>query len=224
MVNALRRLIPGLSGPSNPVLEIAKLLQNQQQPRIKAYKRYYDLLKMTDSLKQEGMESFVGNDPRTTWNMATYLLQPRPLIVKIVTQDGTVLTGEAMDTARMIEQYLIRVWIDIDQKDLLKGKQSWFWSFVGMLTATGGYALSYMADINGGMIVDYWNPASVFATFSSEGLQQLAKIRTITADQAYKSIQQENWGAPRNILKNSVVEYQVWRVSAERLIEEFNKS
>lgn len=222
MVNKWLQLIPGVSGPSNPVLDIARKLQEQQQPRIKAYKRWYDLLKMIDSLKQEGMESFVGNDPRTTWNMATYLLQPKPLVVKVVTKDGSVLTGEAMDTARLIEQYLSRQWVDVDCKDLLRGRQSWFWSYIGMMVATGGYALSYLADTNGKLVVDYWNPASIFATYSTEdgkGCQVVARVRSLTAEEALRYIQQEGWNPPRGRLQGNVVEYQVWRLNEYNQVE-----
>lgn len=214
--------IPGLSGPSNPVITIAKKMQEQQEPRIKAYRRWYDLLKMVDALKQEGMESFVGNDPRTTWNMSTYLLQPKPLVVKIVTQDGSVLTGEAMDTARLIEQYLSRVWVDVDQKDLLRGYPSWFWNYIGMMTATGGYALSYLADSRNKLLVDYWNPASIFVDYSSntdEGCQQLAKIKVESADAAYRTIQREGWYVPGGRLQGNVTEYQVWRLNSHNQVE-----
>src|SRR3990167_8350248 len=95
-------------------------LQKLYADRQSRFEDWYSLLRLDDKLAQTDMESFVGNDPRTTWNMAVYLLQPKPLVVSIETSDGRILTPETADTAKQISQYFNAQWRNIDRQELYR--------------------------------------------------------------------------------------------------------
>lgn len=213
-VNRLVRNILGVSGPSNNILDECIRLKNLYPDRQAAFKVWYNLLKLEDSLKQEGMESFVGNDPRTTWNMSVYLLTPRPLAHQVVSTQGQPLSPAAMQAAQLVQQYFTQVWQRIDQQNVYAGQPSWLWDFVGLLCITGWYALPYLMKPNGDVVVDYWNPATVFPEFdmsSNRELVKLARIRQMSASQARYSITAEGWDSSRQSgFGRYVTENQLW--------------
>jgi len=178
MVSRLRNVVIPSHGRAGQIITEAKELHDAHIDRDKMFSEWYSLLKMDDVLKQENMESFVGNDPRTTWNMAVYLLQPRPFVHQIATTDGTTLSVEAQAAAKIIEAYFRRLWIKIDRQDHRRGKQSWFWTMIGFMAATGWYAIPNLIRPDGSVFVDYWDPMTVYPEFGddlSEGMLRLAR-------------------------------------------------
>ena len=91
----LRNIVAPSHGRAGEIVSEAKGLHDAYIDRDKMFAEWYSLLQLDDVLKQANMESFVGNDPRTTWNMAVYLLQPRPFVHQIATTDGTTLSVQA---------------------------------------------------------------------------------------------------------------------------------
>ena len=196
------------SSGGNEIVKQASELRQLYAERNKAFERWYELLSLKDKLAQDGMESFVGNDPRTTWNMATYLLQPRPLSNKIVTLDGVALSDDARDTAHVIEQYFNRLWLDIDGRGQATGDPSWFHGYVGMALLTGWSVTPYWVDNKGVVTLNYWNPATVFPEWGEDGLVRLARMRVLSGSQARLVARREGW-ADGNYA-NRVTEYQLW--------------
>ena len=52
-------------------------LEREWQPRRDAVSRWYKLIRLEDDLAQDGMESVIGTDPRSSYNLATWLLTPK---------------------------------------------------------------------------------------------------------------------------------------------------
>ena len=214
VLSQVRNRISGSSSNriANDIITEVKELQNNFSDRDHMFSEWYSLLKLDDTLKQENMESFVGNDPRTTWNMATYLLQPRPFTHQIATTDGTTLSVEAQAGAKVIEGYFRRLWVNIDRQDRKRGKQSWFWSMIGLLTATGWYAMPYMIRPDGSVFVDYWNPSTIYPEYSddlSEGMIRLARVRHVSKSEANRILAQNGIAESRGIGNNPTF-MQVW--------------
>ncbi len=208
------RIIPGFSSPNSPAVTEVKDLMNLWSHRNKRIDEWYRLLRMEDILKTNQMESFVGNDPRTTWNMATYLLRPRPLTHEIVTTDGSILPVGMKPVTDLIERYFNRVWQNIDRQDIIRGKQSWFHTLVGFLTATGWYAMPFTLQENGRPWVDYWNPQTVYPDFGddlTEGTIRLARVRIIHKRSAERLIKQNNWNVSRGGIGNRVFFARFWK-------------
>jgi len=208
----LRNIVIPSHGRVGEIISEAKGLHDAHIDRDRMFNEWYSLLKLDDVLKQENMESFVGNDPRTTWNMATYLLQPRPFVHQITTTDGTTMSVTAQAGAKVIEAYFRRLWVKIDRQDQRRGKQSWFYTLIGLLAATGWYAIPNLIRADGSVFVDYWNPITVYPEFSddlSEGMLRLARIRTLSIHQANRELVQK--GVSVRNLNNNPVFIQLWK-------------
>ncbi len=212
-----RNIVIPSRGRAGQIIGEAKELHDAHVDRDKMFSEWYSLLKMDDVLKQENMESFVGNDPRTTWNMAVYLLQPRPFIHQIATTDGTTLSIEAQAGAKIIEAYFRRLWIQIDRQDHRRGKQSWFWTMIGFMAATGWYAIPNLIRSDGTVFVDYWDPMTVYPEFGddlSEGMLRLARFRTLTKHKAERVLFQKGVSVARG-LPNNPQFVQLWKKEAD---------
>lgn len=221
VLESIRSFIPGLSGPSNPVInEVTDLMSNWSN-RNKKIDEWYELLRMDDLLQTAQMESFVGNDPRTTWNMATYLLRPRPFTHEIVTTDGAVLPVGMKPVIDLIQRYFGRVWQNVDRQDINRGKQSWFHTLIGFLVATGWYAMPYTLKEDGVPWVDYWNPQTVFPDFGdelSEGLVRLARVRMIRRSNAERLVKQKGWTLPRAGWGKQIFYARLWKKEDENQV------
>lgn len=202
----------GSFGPSNEITSVCTELSKRYLSRQRVFNDWYSLLKLDDTLKQQDMESFVGNDPRTTWNMAVYLLTPRPILHQIISTEGRILSPAAQEAAQFIQQYFSRLWLSIDHSTIHQGQPSWLRSFVGLLVITGWYSVPYLVKSNGDGWVDYWNPATTFPEFDSDmGLVKLARIRKLSASEARATLQREGWMANYHAsLNHSITEYQLW--------------
>ena len=215
-LNRLTGFVTGTSGPANEIITEINDLQGMYRGRQESFNRWYSLLSMVDELKQENMESFVGNDPRTTWNMAVFLLQPKPLNIKITMNTGTVTPNEVRPYVDLIQQYFNTLWDKINNDNQKRGKETWFWNFIGFLVSTGWYCVPYAMDTNGVVSVDYWNPAHIFPEWSSnpsEGLLRLARKRSVSSAQAMESISKNpGWELPAGRrLSGKVVEGHLWK-------------
>jgi len=211
----------GISGPSNDIVKIIKDLESSYSNRKKVFDDWYSLLSLEDMLKQDDMESFVGNDPRTTWNMATFLLQPKPMIHRVISKSGDILPDNTRPVRELVQQHFTKLWAEIDRSDMKRGRQSWFWGFVGFLVGTGWYALPFLMKPDGKVFVDYWNPATVYPEFSDdpeEGLLRLARVRTISGSQAHRIAIREEWDIGGNSYTGRVVEGQLWEMQSPGVV------
>lgn len=174
----------------------------------------YKMLDQVDENAQEDMESFVSNEARTTWNMGTFLLQPRPLVHNVSRRDTLSLTEGQSLAARVVEAMLQRIWIERDRRMMRRGGSSWFWDFIGKLTATGWYAVPYgvMSDK---FLIDAWQPITAYPEFSldeEEGLIRLAKIWRAPIDQiiAFGNTSGWNMDIVSKTARTETV-YQLWK-------------
>ena len=97
------------------IIDRSAELRRKFSSRDRNFSNWFDLLDQVDEYAQEGMESFVGNDPRTLWNMSNFLLQPRPLTVTIRRIDEGRLTVEEQAAANIVQRRLGREWIKRDK-------------------------------------------------------------------------------------------------------------
>jgi hypothetical protein len=211
VVSKITGYFTSLSGPNNEIIEEAKELEKLYNKRNEAFKVWYKLLRLDDDLAQKNMESFVGNDPRTTFNMAVHLLRPKPFTHHLVSTDGVVLNEETKEFAHAVQQYFSRVWSELDTKESRRGRHSWFGGLIGLLAATGWLAIPYAMHKDGTPFVDYWNPASVYPEHDDEGLIRVARIRRISKHQVLRRISSEGWIMPQGTLPSRPVETQLYK-------------
>jgi len=221
VLDRLRSILPAFSGPQSEITTEIKQLSDRWSDRNKAFERWDDLLHLKDQLATPNMESFVGNDPRTTYNMAVYLLQPKPFVHKILKLDGAQLSINSTPIVNLIQNHLRSLWEQIDRRDAKRGRQSWFWGLISMTVATGWYAMPYMLQPNGVPFVDYWNPATVYPEWDDDidsGLPKLARVHGITPGSAQRMYARNNWPEPRQRFGSSVLHGQIWKKDRGEII------
>lgn len=188
-------------------------LQRQYDKRNEAMKRWYRLLKQEDELKQTNMESFVGNTPRTQWNMAVALLTPKPLTHTVDLSPEVQVTTEIQNANALVAKHMTELWHNKDISEARRGRVSWFRSFVGMLLATGHYAVAYHPN---SLFVDYWHPATVYPDYADDpedGLLRLARVRSIRGDRAIRIATNAGWIVPRGIPDSAMIEeINLWKL------------
>ena len=163
-------------------------LQSMWSERNKAFKSWYETIVMVDSLKEEDMESFVGNDPRTFYNMALHLLKGS-LSLRIPLE---IVKDEDVQDATDVEGAIEYAWRQIDRSYRMRGKQSWLWYFISLLISTGWYSVFHIVTETE-CIAEIWNPAEVFPDFSDDGLIRVGKKYTISGAQAQAKLALKKW-------------------------------
>ena len=199
-------------------------LQTLYRGRNRIFAESFSLLALVDKLKQEGMESFVGNDPKTLWGMGNFLLQPRPLVHTIETPEVRIHSPEQAAALIVIENLLRRVWEKRNKANLRRGGDTYFWTLVGRLLATGWYAVPYgmMADK---FFVDVYEPETIFPEFSEdeeEGLLRLARVWTMPWKSAFRFVKREGWDEKElGTFKEgtNVTFKQLWRLNINGQVE-----
>ena len=148
-------------------------LKGDWSSRNKEFKDMYKLLTLDNSsIKREGMEYMISNEPATFFNMAIHILTPNPLTHRVLTYPLTpaqiVMTSE-------VEDIIKRGWLEVDKTRRQWGKESWFREVMTYLLLYGWYAVFVMADDNS-LIADVWNPANTFPEFSDAGMSRVCRI------------------------------------------------
>ena len=159
------------------------------------------------------IENFVSNDPRTLWNMGTFLLQPRPMTNAVTDIDGRELLGDIRAAAETIEQLLNRQWRDLNEHHMRKGSSGFYWEMVGALCATGWYSVPYGISADS-LFLSHWNPMSVYPEWSDDesvGLQRLARIREISSTEAKKIADREGWFWIERSKNSTIIEHRLWK-------------
>ena len=198
---------------TNEVTREARRLQDNYKRRDGYFQTVDKLLALEDDYENPlDVERFTSNDPRTLWNMATFLLQPRPLIHDVTDVDGRELAGEIRTAAEVLEQFLNRQWATINEQHMRRGGDGLYWDIVGTLAATGWYAVPYGIDRRR-LEVDHWRPDTVYPEWSDDvyiGLVKLARIRTISSSEALRIANSNNWYWGDYQENKTVVEYRLW--------------
>ncbi len=195
--------------------EVGPLI-NSFKGRDDQFSEAFKLIAQNDELAQENMESFVANDPRTLWNMATFLLEPKPLTHTVSRIDGVPLSQEEATAAVLIEALLTNTWTRKSRQHMRRGGTSWFAEFIGNLTATGWYAVSHFIDSNK-FFADFWLPSQVYPEYSDdidEGLVRLARVFELPWPRAMRLIDREGWDKSKvtSVKMGMVKITQLWKL------------
>ena len=202
---------------SDTVAEVQEIAKAFGQ-RDDMLKRMYRLLRMDDELEQTDMESFVANDPRTLWNMATYLLIPRPPQFKLVRRDGLEFGREFRVPAQHIAEHFNLEWRRVERAHSRRGRNGFFRNFIGLFLMSGWYAIAHGPG-NGIPMVDYWNPLTFFPVWSGNdeiGLSRLARRQRLSYEDAVTRARINNWEKPDSPWSGTfgvrfVTEYDLWK-------------
>lgn len=141
--------------------------------RNKKFKEWYEQIRMVDTLAQKDMESFVGNDPRASFNLISNLLNQR---IPHRLQPETLELGQIAPAAELSKMF-DTMWQETYDGYRLRGRE-FLDDLINFLLVTGWYAVFASITLNGSATVaEVWNPATVFPMWDDE-LAECAHIFT----------------------------------------------
>lgn len=182
-------------------------IEGKWSNRNAKFKDWYELILQKDKLAQEDMESFVGNDPRTYYNVAVHMLATK-ITHRIPSEN---LDSSEIGDATEIEAMLDHAWKQIDRIYRFRGKQSWMWNFVSLMLATGWYSVFHMAT-DAEIIAEVWHPAEVYPEFDDggDGLVLVTRTYSVTLDQAKRKAALGKWTLPQGLAVGNRTLRNVW--------------
>lgn len=177
-------------------------------PRDAAMKRWYRLIEMIDELKTEKMESFVGNDPRSLYNLVVHLLDTDiPHRIKNYDSVDPAVSASVASVSRFFRT----AWKDVQTTfRRTNPRQSLQRTSLGFMLATGWYAdWSAVADKGDRCHCEPWNPIEVYPMWDATlGLSEVAHIFRAGSVQATNMAKRNGWSLGGN--------YAQWRASVGR--------
>ena len=179
-------------------------------PRNAKMKFWYRLIQMVDELKTEKMESFVGNDPRSMFNLILHMLDA-PIPHRL--RDLDVTDFEVAAAGATVSDYLEKAWADAQEQFRKSGpRQSLKRTAIGLLLATGWYSIFALnKDDGSGSFIDVWNPAQAFPMWDIEaGLSEVAHVYPMDAAKAKKLVKRIFASEISGITHGDVNIYDYW--------------
>ena len=179
-------------------------LQRFWTSRNAKFREWYEQIRMVDTLAQKNMESFVGNDPRASFNLIGSILKqkiPHRLPPELLSADQL---APASELSRVFDT----IWRHIRDDYRLRGAQ-WDDDLVDFLLATGWYSVFVTPTLDGsGVVGEIWNPATVFPMWDT-GLSECAHVFT-PGENAIRSLTRRNgWRLKSNPSQNTTI-YDYW--------------
>ena len=165
-------------------------LRSTWAARERQMKEWYQLLRLFNNLRQDNMESVISPDPRTGFNMATWLLNPRTYNFSIA-EEG--VTDTDIRDARPLQDFAalqLRQSVRHSRTSLFG---DWISQTVKLMLATGWYATMSFATERG-WIFSAWNPASVWPEYDDIGRTvKVARGYNLPANQVAGKIRYAGW-------------------------------
>src|SRR3989304_886855 len=150
-----------ISQDAKSVITRCTELKNFWSARDAKMKVWYRLIQMIDELKTEKMESFVGNDPRSMYNLVLHMLDVSiPHRLENVDSADMNLAAASAEVTHFYDL----AWADVETQFRHSGpRQSLKRSTIGLLLATGWYSVwSAVGDRGDRCFFDLWNPAQTY--------------------------------------------------------------
>ena len=196
------------------IITRCKDLRTFWEPRNKAMKRWYRLIEMIDELKTDKMESFVGNDPRSLYNLVLHLLDTTiPHRIKEYDMADLAVVSAVAEVGR----YFKLSWKDAGNTFRRSNpRQGMMRTFIGFLLATGWYAMfSINSDDGKRTYKEPLNPMEVYPMWDAMlGLSEVARIYKLSPLQAINLAKRNGWtfSSP----------YNQWLTNAGRNVEVYD--
>lgn len=195
------------------VISEVNRLMNSWARRSTEVKKWYRLIRLHNDLHQQGMESVISNDPRTSFDMALWLLNPRT--PKFLVQQDNLTDSEAAKAVEL-ETYAMREytrWREEGRSELHGSQEN---RSIALMLATGWYAVGSMPMPDGKWNTQVFNPMSLYPEYDEGGcLVGLGRSYTITGAQAKSKILKSGWKQPAVWWKGNVAVRSLWKHNDE---------
>ena len=163
--------------------------------RDSVIKDWYGILTMDDDPAiQAPREQYVGNDPRTFYNLSRYLFTTADIKHQL---DTTTFTEKQKPSSEGIEDLVRRGWRDNNRRNIRRGRGGWLNEFIGLMLVTGWYSL-FVMPFEDRLVAEIWNPAQVYPDFedSDLGLIDVVRVYQLTIRQARRLALRRGWKVP----------------------------
>ena len=178
-------------------------LKSNWQTRDRKIKDWYEILRLKDELKQEGMESVTSNDPRTGYNLGKHLMTSSLVADKINQED---LNPQEVEATSYLEGFVAKRWAEEEKRYRRMGRQSFKGELIGLMLATGWYNVFSIVEQDR-IWSEVWNPLEVYPEFGSAdiGLIEVAHIYTMKPAIANRKAKIMGWTIPRPFTHNTTL-------------------
>ena len=182
-------------------------LKSNWGTRNRKIKEWYDVLRLTDELKQEGMESVTSNDPRTGYNLGLHLMTSSLVADKINQEE---LNPQEIEATSYLETYITKRWVDEETRYRRMGRQSFKGELIGLMLATGWHSVFSMVEEDR-IWSEVWNPYEVYPEFgpAEVGLMENAHIYTMKPAIANRKAKIMGWELKQPFSHNTTL-YDYW--------------
>ncbi len=193
------------------ITEVHRLSNFWSKRRVEVQK-WYRLIRLHNDLHQAGMESVISNDPRTSFDMALWLLNPRT--PKFLIQREGLSESEAAKSVEL-ENYAMKEylrWREEARSELHGNQEN---RSIAFMLATGWYAIGSMPMPDGKWNTQVLNPMSLYPEYDDGGcLIGLGRHYVITAKQARDKVLKSGWIHPPKWWPGNVAVRSLWKHTA----------
>lgn len=199
------------------VVTRCKELQTFWQPRNGRAKKWYRLIQMVDELKTEKMESFVGNDPRSMYNLVIHLLDVK---APYRLEDYDLGDEELAGLNESVGNFLDRAWRDNQTRFRHSGpRHSLNRTAIGFMLSTGWYCMfAVVADDGKTVFADPWHPMQVYPMWDfSMGLSEVAHVYPMSVTAATLMARKNNWNWSSAGKTGDILVYDYWWIDYESI-------
>jgi len=170
-------------------------LQRQWAGRKKKSEHWYNLIRLVNNLAQDGMESVIGNDPRTSFNMASWLLTPKTWSFAA---DTSGLSEVEVQSVSALESMVTR---QVSQS-IRRGRNNLYGSALNyairMFLVTGWIALASTPGREWN--IQAWNPITVYPHYDGNGnMVELGRKYQLSREQFVIKALSEGWIIPTQL-------------------------
>jgi hypothetical protein len=187
------------------IAQKARTLRQFWNKRNTKFKEWYKLIQMVDQLEQDGMESFVGNDPRAAYNLVLNMLDTT-IPHRIASED---LDKGLISAASQVEKFYKLAWKDIHKRYRQGLSEGFMQDLIGFLIATGWFSVFTQVTPDGKRcMAEVWNPATVYPNFGFDELIECSHIVELTPMEAQRLIVRNEW--PMKTPQTKVTLFDYW--------------
>ena len=183
---------------ANDVVRKCNDLARFWEPRNTKFRKWYSVIEMVDELAQANMESFVGNDPQSSFKLGLGILD-QTVPHRIAPRH---MSPELIPVASQVREVFETAWQDIFKRYRRRGKH-WQRHLLAFMLATGWYSVFSVPSISGDrFIAEVWHPATVFQSWDEE-LIECAHIIPATPAELLSLKEKNGWtiDVPRSATK-----------------------
>jgi len=161
-------IIPTIGGIEKTTKHIAAL-RGFWSDRNAAFDKYQKLVDLEDEQEQTGLESMVGNNARTLFSLARFMVSTsRPQRTIAVGDQGPAARRKAGKAERAVASW----WTSVDERRLWRGDAPWQHAMAWWMCLYGWYAtlalVAVDADNEPVFVADAYDPSECFPQFGGD--------------------------------------------------------